>query len=293
MLAFGQTGAPVFPQQLSSFPAGLYVNISTIDPNIANSYSHQASLQIERQAGRSTFSAGYQWTRALHLILSRNVNVPTLTAAQASSLGVPNLGRPDSRFGNMSRYEGSGDSYYNGFLASWKTSLSKASEVRISYNLSKTIDDVGNFFFSGPQNNFDLRDDRGLSDNDQRHRVSASGRFAFRGFELSSLLMYTSSLPYNVQVNFDRNNDTSVNDRPAGVGRNTGRGFDFFSLDARLSRAFRLGDTCRINTFLESFNSLNRANWSVPNNIAGLPTFGKATAAYDPRQIQLGLKMTF
>ena len=293
LLAFGQTGAPAFPQQLSSFPNGLYVNVSTMDPDIANSYSHQAGLQIERQVGSSTLSVGYQWTRALHLLLSRNVNVPALTATQAASLGIPNLGRPDSRFGNVSRYEGSGDSYYNGFLASWKTRLGKAGEMRISYNLSKTIDDVGNFFFSAPQNNFNLRDDRGLSDNDQRHRISASGRFGFRGFEFSTLVMYTSALPYNVQVNFDRNNDTSVNDRPAGVGRNTGRGFDFLSLDARLSRAFRLGDTCRLNTFLESFNSLNRANWSVPNNIINVATFGQATAAYDPRQIQLGLKLSF
>jgi hypothetical protein len=313
LLAFGQDGAPVFPQQLSAFPAGQYINISTIDPRIGNSYSHQVNFQVEHQLGRSTaVTLGYQWVRALHLILSRNVNVPTLSAADAVLLGVPNLGRPDSRYGNVSRYEGSGDSYYNGLLASVKTRLWNGGEVRISYTFSKAIDDVGNFFFSTPQNNNNLRDDRGLSDNDQRHRVSVAavmqspvrpgaswGRAVLGGWELSPLLVYTSALPYNVLLNYDRNSDTSLNDRPAGVGRNTGRGFDYLSLDVRLSRVFRLTERLRLDALMESFNTLNRANWTLPNNVIGsgagapLPTFGRPTAVFDPRQMQVGLRLNF
>jgi hypothetical protein len=300
LLAFGQAGAPVFPQQLTAFPPGQFINISTIDPHIANSYSHQASLQVERQIGRSTtVSVGYQWVRALHLILSRNANVPTLSAADAAARGIANLGRPDARYGNMSRYEGSGDSYYNGLVASFKTRLWKGGEVRVSYNLSKTIDDVGNFFFSTPQNNFNLRDDRGLSDNDQRQRISAGMVMTLRGWELSPLFLYTSALPYNVLVNFDRNNDTSLNDRPFGIGRNTARGFDFASFDLRVSRTFRMTERWRVQALVESFNTLNRANWTLPNNVIGsgsgapLATFGRATAAYDPRQVQVGLRLSF
>ena len=33
--------------------------------------------------------------------------------------------------------------------------------LRVSYTLSKTIDDAGNFFFSTVQDNFNIRDDRG------------------------------------------------------------------------------------------------------------------------------------
>ena len=47
--------------------------------------------------------------------------------------------------------------------------------MRLAYTLSKAIDDVGNFFFSTPQDNSNLRDDRALSDNDQRHRINVSG----------------------------------------------------------------------------------------------------------------------
>jgi hypothetical protein len=49
---------------------------------------------------------------------------------------------------------------------------------------------------------------------------------------------------------------------------------------------------------VEAFNILNRSNLSVPNNTFGsgvvpLATFGKPTAAFDPRQVQIGLKYSF
>ena len=58
----------------------MLVSITTIDPNIKNSYNEQASVQIERELSPSTsLSVGYLHTRGLHLILSRNVNVPTVS----------------------------------------------------------------------------------------------------------------------------------------------------------------------------------------------------------------------
>lgn len=312
LLSYGQAGAPVFPQQLSAFPSGQYINISTIDFNIQNSYSHQATFQLERQfTSRLNVTAGYQWLRSLHLLLSRNINVPTLTAAQANQLGVPNLGRPNSNYGNISYYEGSGDSYFNGLLVSARYRASSLIDFRLAYTLSKSIDDAGNFFFSSPQNNANLRDDRGLSDNDQRHRVTTSAvlRSPFTsstgtakrwlgGWQLASMLVYTSALPFNVQLGTDRNFDTNVNDRPIGVGRNTGRGFNYVSLDARLSRTFTLTERWSIEALAEGFNTLNRSNWTLPNNTYGtgatpLPSFGLATAVFDPRQIQFGLRLNF
>ena len=111
--------------------------------------------------------------RGEHIILSRNVNVPRFPA----SAGVPNLGRPDPRFANVSRFESSGDSYYDGMLVSFKRRFSRWAQARVSYTLSKAIDDVGNAFFFTPQDNSNLRDERGLADNDQRHRLALSGSF--------------------------------------------------------------------------------------------------------------------
>ena len=313
LLAFAQPGAPAFPSRLPTFPENQYVNITTIDPNVGNSYSHQSSVEVERELARGTsLTVGYEWVRALHLILSRNTNVPALPAAAANAQGIPNLGRPDSRYGNVSRYESSGDSYYNGLLVSLRSRIGRVGQVRLAYTLSKAIDDVGNFFFSTPQDNSNLRDDRALSDNDQRHRINESAilespvghgttlmRALASGWQLSPMFTYTSALPFNVLLNYDRNYDTSLNDRPAGLGRNTARGFNFMSLDIRLSRTFAIGDRFRLETLVESFNTLNRTNWALPNNIIGngigapLPTFGSPTAAYDPRQMQVGLRLDF
>jgi len=305
-----QPGAPVFPNVLAVQPATLPTkpNITRIDPNIEASYGQQANLQIERELpGNAVFSIGYLHLRAFHLILSRNVNVPTVPA----SAGIPNLGRPDPKWGNISRFESSGNSYYDGMVVSYNQRAAQWANIRVSYTLSKTIDDAGNFFFSSVQNNFNIRDDRGLSDNDQRHRLVVSGslevpphdkatgfqRFLC-GFQLGYIFTYASRLPFNVLLGSDRNFDTNNNDRPVGVGRNTGRGFDFASLDLRLSRRFHLTERVDLQLLAEGFNVLNRANFGVPNNTFGsgatpLPTFGQPTSAFDPRQFQFGMKVSF
>jgi hypothetical protein len=108
---------------------------------------------------------------------------------------------------------------------------------------------------------------------------------------------YASAPPFNVQTGGDRNNDTNVNDRPTGVGRNSARAFDSASLDFRIARLFRL-DRVQVAASLETFNVLNRTNLLFPNNTFGagtapLASFGRPTAAGDPRQIQLGIRVQF
>jgi hypothetical protein len=295
-LSPAQPGAPVFPNVLSVQPAMLATkpNITRIDPNIEVSYSHQANFQIERELpGNAVVSAGYLHLRARHVILSRNVNVPAVPASAA----IPNLGRPDPNWGNIARFESSGNSYYDGMVVSFNKRASW-SNVRVSYTLSKTIDDAGNFFFSSVQDNFNIRDDRGLSDNDQRHRLVASGSLEAHEFQFGYIFTFGSQLPFNVLLGTDRNFDTNNNDRPLGVGRNTGRGFDFASLDLRLSRRIRLTERVDLQLLAEGFNVLNRANFGVPNNTFGrgttpLPAFGQPTQAFDPRQFQFGMKLSF
>lgn len=305
-----QAGAPVFPNVLAAQPSTLLTkpNITRIDPLIENSYSEQANLQIERELpGDASVSIGYLHLRGMHLILSRNVNVPRFPAAA----GVPNLGRPDPNFGNISRYESSGDSYYDALITSLRKNAGRWANVRVSYTFSKSIDNTGNFFFSTPQNNFDLRDERGPSDNDQRHRLTVSGsltaprateanilRRALGSFQLSYIFSYASPLPFNVLTGNDRNFDTNFNDRPVGRGRNSGRGFNFSSLDLRLSRRFRVTERFELETIAEGFNVLNHANLQLPNNTFGTgatpnATFGRPTAASDPRQIQFGLRLSY
>jgi hypothetical protein len=301
-----QIGAPAFPNKLVSFPSGTLFNLATIDPSIKNAYGLQANMQIERELAPGTsVSLGYMHIRGIHIIMQRNLNVPTMTAAQEPV----NLGRPNPNFGNITQYSGQGDSYYNGMTLSIQQRAASWATARFSYTLSKAIDNAGNAFFSSPQNNFNIRDDRALSDNDQRHRVTMSGQLAvprsktggiwssaFRGFALSPIFAYSSPYPFNIVTGGQTIQTTAA--RLSNVGRNTGVGFDSISLDVRLSRQFTAAEHFQAEFIAESFNILNRTNLQFPNNVFGtgtipLSTFGLATNAADPRQIQFGVKVSF
>ncbi len=288
-----QTGAPVFPAKLGSFPSGILFNLATIDPRIKNAYAVQANLQIERELWNgATASIGYLHVRGIHIIMQRNLNVPTVTATQDPV----NLGRPNSNFANITQYSGQGDSYYDGMTVSFQHRATRSMTARVSYTLAKAIDDTGNAFFSSPQDNFNIRDDRALSDNDQRHRFTVSGQTQFRGWQVSPIFTYGSPYPFNIVTGGQTLQTTAA--RPAGIGRNTGVGFSSASLDLRLVRKFDVRDHFKVDVIAESFNTLNRTNLQFPNNTFGsgpvpLATFGKPTNAGDPRQIQFGLKLAF
>ena len=120
-------------------------------------------------------------------------------------------------------------------------------------------------------------------------------------FALSSIFSYNSALPFNVQTGSDNNGDSNTNDRPTGLGRNTGRGFNFVWLDVRLSRTFAITERVRLEGIAESFNAINRVNRLLPNNIFGngayptnpAPGFGVPTAVGNGREVQLALRLRF
>ncbi|MEO6817278.1 MAG: TonB-dependent receptor [Edaphobacter sp.] len=317
-----QTGAPTFPNILNTLPTGVLVNFTTMDRRIQNAYSEQASLEVEQQlSASSTLSLSYQHLRGLHLLASINQNTPTCIAA-----GVNNGCRPNLTYGNNKQYQSAGDSYYDGLSVSFQQKPTRWGAYRISYNWSKAIDDVGEFFFSSPINNFNIAEDRSLSDDDQRNRLVFDGtvhtsmtrshgvwRHLSSGFLLSTMLQYYSPLPFNITTGTNSIQGTTLRPCVSGVascaqallgtviGRNAGVGFNFFSMNARLSRTFPLGDRFRLEAIAEAFNALNHRNDLIPNGTFGTDSypnafnssFGKPTAVGDPRQVQLAARLTF
>jgi hypothetical protein len=66
----------------------------------------------------------------------------------------------------------------------------------------------------------------------------------------------------------------------------------------RLSRRVSVTERVAIETIVEFFNTFNHTNLQFPNNAYGtgttpLPSFGQATSASDPRQIQFGLRVSY
>jgi hypothetical protein len=69
------------------------------------------------------------------------------------------------------------------------------------------------------------------------------------------------------------------------------------SMDLRLTRLINVCGS-RFELIAEVFNLFNRANFDSVNSSFGLgpnplPSFGTATSAYDPRQVQFGVKVSF
>jgi hypothetical protein len=313
-LSPGQAGAPVFPNILSSLtlPQGVLFNFSTMQRNMQNAYSEQGSFQIEHQFGaRTTIEAGYQHVRGLHLIASVNQNVPTCVAA-----GSNNGCRPNPTYGNDSQYSSLADSHYDGLHLSFIQRPVSWGSIRINYTYSKALDNVGEFFFSAPINNFNIWQDYGRSDDDQRHRFTLDGNVhtslakastlwerLSHGFQLSSMLQAYSALPFNITTGANTVQGTAARPTINGVfiNRNAGSGFDFLSLGGRLSRNFQLSEKLRLQLLAEGFNLTNHVNGVTLNGVFGTglypnnpsPTFKQITAVGDPRTFQFGIRASF
>ena len=300
MFASMSRNAPAFPDILAApQPSVTLPNLTTMNRGMQNAYSRQAGVEVERQIGEhSTVRIGYQYTRGVNLIISVNQNVPGCAA-----VGTNNGCRPNPAYGNNSQYSPLAESSYHGLHVSFVRRPTAWGSYRVSYALSKAMDNVGEFFFSSPIDPFDLSKDRGRSDDDQRHRLVVNGAVNSHEFQLSGMLQYYSALPFNITSGVTTVQGTAG--RPivgnAFIERNAGAGPDFFSVSARLSRSFRLGARVRLEGLVEGFNLTNRVNVVTLNGNFGSgtyptnpsSTFGQTTAVGDPRTFQLGLRVKF
>ena len=312
-LSPGQAGAPAFPAILDApVPSVTLPNLTTMQHDLQNAYSQQASIEIERQLGSATTAAAsFQYTRGRHLIVSMNQNVPVCVA-----VGANNGCRPNGLYANNSQYSSAASSDYRGLQVSIVRRASTWGQYRVSYTLSSAKSNVGEFFFSSPIDPFDLSEDWGRSDDDQRHRLVVSGsamaRGAWtdaswgrllRGAEISGTLRAYSALPLNVTSGSTTVWGTVA--RPivdgAFIPRNAGKGPDFFTLDLRAGRKWSVGPRWSMEGFVEAFNLTNRTNVvTVNGNFGGgaypvqpLPAFGQPTAVGDPRLLQIGVRVQF
>jgi hypothetical protein len=308
-----QTGAPVFPNILEDVVASVTLpNITTMDRQMRNAYSGQGSLEIEQQLGSMhTLSVGYQHVRGFHLIMSINQNVPTCVAS-----GNNNGCRPNPAYANNSQYSPAADSRYDGVHVSFIRRPGSWGSYRISYTFSKALDNVGEFFFSSPIDNYNVWKDYGRSDDDQRQRFVFDGTVhtgmgavhSFRerlshGWQLSTIFQYYSALPFNITSGSNTIQGTAGRPTVNGefIARNSGVGFDYFSMSARLSRVFPVNERVRLESIAEVFNAFNHVNGVALNGVFGpgaypdnpLSSFKQTTAVGDPRAFQFALRMVF
>jgi hypothetical protein len=224
--------------------------------------------------------------------------------------------RPNPAYANNSQYSSEARSRYHGFHLSVLQRPVSWGSYRVSYTLSKGMNNVGEFFFSSPIDPFDLEKDWGRSDDDQRHRLvvhaavntprgpaSSLWEHLSRNFELSGVLLLYSALPLNITSGVTTVQGTAGRPRVDGefIPRNAGTGPDFLSLNLRLSRTFAVAGETRLQVLAEVFNLTNRENVVAMNGNFGAgayptnpsPTFGQVTAVGEPRSFQFGLRLSF
>jgi hypothetical protein len=137
-------------------------------------------------------------------------------------------------------------------------------------------------------------------------------------FSVAPIVEISSGRPFNILTGVDTNADqSSQTDRPSiganGVltlpapfssgtlGRNAGITTSYASFDMRITRAIAITERLKLNVIAEGFNLFNRFNEAAASpQYTDVNAFGKqsgtaylsrATAAYDPRQFQFGLKL--
>jgi hypothetical protein len=309
----GQAGAPVFPAILGApVPSVTLFNLTTMQADLQNAYSRQASLEIERQIGGvGTASVGYSYLRGDGLLMSINQNVPSCVAA-----GTNNGCRPIADYGNNSQYRSAGESTYHALLVSFARRPAAWGYYRVGYTLAKAENNVGEFFFSGPIDPFDLDKDWGRADNDRRHTLVVSAGLntpagpattlwqrLTHGFQLSTLVQAYSAAPFNITSGLTTVQGTAGRPLVNGefIARNSGVGDEFFTMGLRLNRAFRVRDTLSIEALAEVFNVTNAVNEIARNTnfgagaypVAPAATYNQVTAVGDPRTWQLALRMRF
>jgi hypothetical protein len=287
-------------------------------PDFASAYTQQASLGIQRALGKNfVFDVNYLFVSGLRILRAREQNLLPVAVNPALGIRVWSLAARDPLlFKDLSLvqdnvYESTGRSIYHGMTLEVLKRLSNRVSFNANYTLSKAIDDVVDFNADFQANDqLNLRAERALSSFDQRHKFVAYASVETPGgFMLTPILRANSGRPFNLLVGTDLNEDFhSTTDRPPFSGRNTGKGPGFWAMDLRLTRRLSFGDNSRIELIGEAFNVFNRLNFRSVNNTVGLiaPPFdlkGRRdagpsqplgfTSAFDPRQIQLGARLSF
>jgi hypothetical protein len=223
-------------------------------------------------------------------------------------------------------FESTAESQYNGVTVEVNRRFAQNYQYRLAYTLGKVEDTVPDATAVVPEgsddrkfasNPADFDADRAPGNNDQRHRFVASAIYSSNGFAsrfdgvaqallsdwtLSAIYTMQSGQPYSAYASTDINRDNNrFNDLAPGTTRNEFRLPTSSSVDPRIARDIRFGDT-RLTLIWEAFNLLNRANYNVVNNVlynvVGTqlrtnPLFSQTTGQTDPRVMQLAVKLSF
>lgn len=316
---------PGYPDYLAGgsdqivLPASRYV----LAGDLSMPYSVRASVGVQQRIlpalGANVL---YAFSRGYDRFRGRNINAPD-----------PGLGgaRPDSAFGNITQVESSGGERRHMVHAglSYMVPASRTF-MFLNYTLNHTENDSAGAF-GLPADNHDLAAEWAPAPM-PRHNLNLNVSRVFFGRLAVGLNGFArSGVFYNITTGRDDNGDTVFNDRPDGVGRNSGRAEPTFDFGGRLAYTIGFGkrpagegggpagaparimvraggdggvsvfgggagaddSRYRIELFLSASNLLNTVNPIGYSGVMTSPVFGQPTGAAPARRIDLGVRFGF
>src|SRR3984893_2552353 len=203
--------APIYPETPVSL-ADVPTSVVDLDPRARIPYTVQFSIGVERQVtAKSTFSATYVGSRGIDLFRSIDANAP-LTGS---------ILRPNADLGQQRSIQSDGYQKSNAMELTFRGKPSKFFNGQVQYTLSKTYNNTSGITYF-PGDSFDPAADWARSDNDRRHKFDLLGSMRpTKLFTMGAALSLYSGKPANITTGSDNNHDGIVNDRPAGLSRNT------------------------------------------------------------------------
>ncbi len=230
------------PQQTVASPTNPTGCAASLTPlNIQARYATpelmEWSLGVEQSLSRSiVFETTYFGSKGTKL--PQSVNENTINPATFTGTAGTQALRPFANFGNVTSYDTRANSEFHSWQNSLKQTYHNGVTFILAYTFAKSIDGSsgigsGSNSSGTPQNVYNLRTDRGLSDFDVRHRVVFSpvvelpfgkgkaylnhglDAAIFGNFQLSSIFQFQTGRPFTIT---DSGSNTSTlygnSDRP-------------------------------------------------------------------------------
>lgn len=188
---------------------------ATINFDFSNPYVQSYNLNIQRELTPTMgLMVGYFGSKGTHLRIARNLNQPIQLPDGSFTRPFPVVSstspiRPGAALGNITMVDSGANSNYNALWVALNKRLSHGLQFNASYTWSKSID-YNSLNSQGVvvQDSNHIRNDRGLSDFDVRHRFVLSGIYALpfrgnrwvQGWQVSTIVQAQSGNPLTVIV---------------------------------------------------------------------------------------------
>ncbi|HEU4415121.1 MAG TPA: hypothetical protein VFT65_10095, partial [Candidatus Angelobacter sp.] len=220
------------------------------------------------------------------------------------------------------------NSSWNGLLVDYTKRMSHHFSAGVSYTWSKGIDDGPNpSFVLIPQDSQNIRAERAISSDSVGQRFvlnttidgPAQMNRLINNFQFSTIVTLQSPNYFTKFAGFDANGDIFGNNDRVGIEpRNTFKGDSYQTVDIRLARTFKATERLHLEAMAEAFNLFNTVNVRFFNTVYGAadfcnfnaaaqgcsptqhflegspnPNYGTPRAEFNPRQIQLALRLNF